>query len=261
MNLKTSDMAICAETSAFTIREYSNLGLLGPVPRDESNNYRSFDPRQIPLVYLLKTLRELGFSSREFARFGESRSPRETRDLLLRYSGRLDIELRHMQANLDILNSYLSLLEEGLDTRPGEIVRRALPERPVRLSSLVSFSSRAGGKERLRRAAGQIRQNGNAGCPIGFMYNDFGSFAEQPGSPAQLVSFDPRGPDIRPAGDYLVAAEACFYGEAGSLPQRLLAYAGEKQLALGAVCTVYLHDAACATEPEQYLLQATAEIK
>jgi len=262
MKLKTSDMAICAETSAFSIREYSNQGLLGPVPREENNNYRSFDPRLIPLIYLLRTLRELGFSSQQFAQFGSGRSPEQARDILRRYGDQLEIELGHMQASLDMLRGYLSLIEEGIGAAPGEIGLRTLGARPLRYSSLVSFSSRTGEKERLRRAAGQIRQNGNAGCPMGFAYRAFDDFLERPEQPAQLVSFDPQGPDTRPAGEYLVGTAAAFYGETGSLPARMLEYAQGNGLELaGPAYTVYLHDAACVTDPGRYLLQAAAAVE
>jgi len=262
MNLKTSDMAICAETSAFSIRDYSNQGLLGPVPREENNNYRFFDPRLIPQVYLLKTLRELGLGSQEFVDYGHRRTPEGTREMLRGYSTRLEIELAHLQENLDMLNSYLSLIDEGMAAAPGEIALRTLPERPVRFSSLENYSSRTGERERLRRAFGQIRQNGNAGCPLGFAYKDFFDFLEKPDAPAQLASFDPRGPDTRPAGEYLVGTQACFYGEAGDLPRRMLKHALQENLEFsGPVFTVYLHDAACVTEPEQYLLQVCAGVR
>ena len=262
MNLKTSDMAICAETSAFSIRDYSDQGLLGPVPREENNHYRFFDPRLIPQVYLLRALRELGLSSQQFAEYGNRRTPQSTQALFRGYSARLEIELMHLQANLDMLRSYLSLIDEGLAAASGKITLCALQERPVRFSSLERYSSRTSQRERLRRAFGQIRQNGNAGCPLGFVYKDFLDFLEKPDVPAQLVSFDPCGPDTRPAGEYLVGTQACFYGEANDLPRRMFQHALQSGLELsGPAFTVYLFDAACVTEPEQYLLQACVGVK
>ena len=261
MNLKTSDLAICAETSAFSIRDYSDQGLLGPVSRAQSSNYRFFDPRLIPQVYLLKTLREMGFSAQQLAEYGRSRSPEQAREVLGRCSEQLCREITRRQTSLDMLRSYLSLIREGQSASPGEIELRALPARPLRCSPLEDIAGKANAAQRLRRAFGQIRQHGNAGCPLGFSYRDFFDFMEQPDSPAQIVSFDPQGPDIRPAGEYLVGTERCYYGQTGSLPRRMFEYALHGGLELhGPAYTVYLLDAASVTGAEQYLLQVTVEV-
>jgi len=262
MNLKTSDLAICAETSAFSIRDYSDQGLLGPVPRAESSNYRFFDPRLIPQVYLLKTLREMGFSAQQLVEYGRSRTPEQAGEVLGRCSEQLSREIAHRQASLDMLRSYLSLIQEGQSASPGEVELRALPARPLRCSPLEDIGGKANAAQRLRRAFGRIRQDGNAGCPLGFAYRDFFDFMEQPDRPAWLVSFDPQGTDTRPAGDYLVGTERCYYGQTGALPRRMFEYALHNDLELaGPAYTVYLLDAVSVTGAEQYLLQVTVEVK
>ena len=262
MNLRTSDLAICTETSAFSIRDYSDQGLLGPVYRAESNNYRFFDPRLIPQVYLLKALREMGFSTQQLAEYGHNRTPEQVCGVLGRRSEQLCREIAHMQASLDMLRSYLSLIQEGRAASPGEIGVRTLPARPVHCSALEGAGGKTSAAQRLRLAFGQIRQHGNAGCPLGFAWHDFFDFLEQPDSPALLVSFDPRGPDARPAGEYLVGTESCYYGQTGRLPRRMFEYALHNGLELaGPAYTVYLLDAASVTGAEQYLLQVAVEVK
>ena len=118
------------------------------------------------------------------------------------------------------------MLEEGLTAKPG-IALRTLPEQPIRRSALKYHSSKVKSAESLRNACGDIRQNGNAGCPTGFAYTDFSDLLGNPNSPAQLVSYDPNGPEIRPAGEYLVGAVSIYYGEKHALPQRIAAYARE----------------------------------
>jgi len=262
MNLRTSDLAICAETSAFSIRDYSDQGLLGPVPRAQSSNYRFFDPRLIPQVYLLKVLREMGFNAQQLAEYGRSRSPGQAREVLGRCSEQLSREITHRQASLDMLRSYISLIQEGQSAAPGEIELRALPARPLRCSALEDIGGKMNAAQRLRRAFGDIRQNGNAGCPLGFAWRDFYDFMEQPDWPARLVSFDPQGPDARPAGEYLVGTERCYYGQTGGLPRRMFEYALHGGLELcGPAYTVYLLDAASVTGAEQYLLQVAVGVR
>jgi len=262
MNLRTSDLAVCTETSEFSIRSYSDQGLLGPVPRAESSNYRTFDPRLIPQVYLLRALREMGFSFQQLTDFGQNRTPRLTREVFRHYSEQLSLEVSRLQSEHDMLESYLSFIEEGQSTTPGSIEVRQLPERRIFCSSLEKYSSKMNSTKRLRQAFGQIRLNGNAGCPLGFSYNDFFDFLEKSDQPSQLISFDPQGPDVRPAGEYLIGTESCYYGETGGLPRRMFEYALYNNIEfIGPAFTVYLLDAASVTGPEQYLLQVAVQIK
>ena len=262
MNLRTSDLAICAETSAFSIRDYSDQGLLGPVPRAQGSNYRFFDPRLIPQVYLIKTLREMGFSAQQLVEYGQNRTPERAGEVLGRCSEQLRRDIDHLQISLDMLRSHIDLIREGRTASPGEIERRELPVRPMRRSSLEMVNGKMNGAQRLRRAFADIRQNGNAGCPLGFAWHDFFDFMEQPDYPAQLVSFDPQGPDARPAGEYLVGTQRCYYGESGPLPRRMFEYALHNEMELvGPAYTVYLLDAASVTGAEQYLMQVTVGVQ
>ena len=262
MNLRTSDLAVCAETSAFSIRDFSDQGLLGPVPRAKGSNYRFFDPQLIPQVYLIKTLREMGFSVKELAEYGRGRTPELAGEVFGRCSEQLRRDIRHMQTNLDMLLSYIGLIEEGRAAVPGKIELKELPARPLRCSALESAGGKLNPAQRLRRAFTDIRQHGNAGCPLGYAWHDFFDYLEQPGQPARLVSYDPQGPDIRPAGTYLVGTERCYYGETGPLPRRMFEYALHGGLELcGPAHTVYLLDAASVTGAEEYLLQVAVQVQ
>lgn len=98
------------------------------------------------------------------------------------------------------------------------------------------------GVERLRMAHDEIRQSGNPGCPLGYMYNDFYSFVAHPDRPARFVSYAPRGPDARPAG-------------------RMHELARHKRLEFdGPVYTVYLLDAVSVAEQEKYLQQVAVQV-
>jgi DNA-binding transcriptional MerR regulator len=207
MLLKTADFAILTELSACTIRDYSDLGLLSPM-QNGSSNYRFFDPRLIPVVYLIKGLREMGFSLQQIAVHKEKAEM--SKELFRRCCDQLRLDISQLQARLRMMESYQSLVEEGLRSVPGEIGLRCLPELPVRYGSLEDLNrnmkrtTRQLEKERLQRAYGQIRQNGNAGCPLGYVYRTISDFKGEADLPSQLVSFDPTGPDMRPAGEYIV---------------------------------------------------------
>ena len=260
--LRSNDLAVCTETSTSTIREYCDQGVLGPVPRNQSNQYRSFDLRIIPQVYLVRALREMGFTTQQMKEYSENRSPRRTVEMFRRYSLSLRNKMMEMQALQDMLQSYISLIEEGQSARPGTIEVRMLPALPVRLSYVDTLRGKRKGVVQLCRAHSHIRQRGNAGCPLGFAYGDFYDLLEHPDQPAQLVSYDPNGPDVRAAGEYLVGTGIGYYGQMDDLHRRMLDYSLENDLELcGPVYIVYLLDAASVTEAEQYLMQIAVEVR
>jgi len=257
VRLRVSDYAACADVTDSNVRYYDNLGLLGPVSRNPDNQYRVFDPLQVPHMYLLKTLREMDFSVRQLREFGQNRTPDVALELYRECDERLAGEIAALRARKEMLRSYMSLIREGRSAKPGEIELRVLRERHVRL---VPLPQADGGCWRMRGAFEKVRRGGNAGCPLGYAYRGFSDLLERPDWPAQLVSYDPQGQDKRPAGRYLVGTEASD-GEDG-LPRRMLDYAQGKGLKLcGPAYTVRLLDAASVADTEQYLLQITVAVK
>jgi len=261
MTFKSGDMMQCTEVSLGTLYRYCEQGFLAPVAGRKNERFRVFDPRQIPLFYMIKALRDLGIGQQEFLEHGKSRTPESTARMLGDYIERLTAAIASLQEKLDIVSSHAALIEEGRAAKPG-IELCTLPEQPIRRSAVRTHSGKIKNAELLRYACGDIRQNGNAGCPLGFAWNDFADLLGDPNQPAQLVSFDSAGPEIRPAGEYLVGTVACYYGEKHALPQRMAAYAKENGLEFhGPAYSVYLIDAVSAAEPERYLLQIAVAVK
>ena len=261
MTLKSGGMAMCAETSITTIIKYCEMGLLAPVSGRKNESINTFDPRQIPQLYMIKALRELGFSAQEFREHGQTRTKESTAHMLQEYTDRLTTEIAAMQNKLDMIRSHAALLEEGLTAKPG-IELRTLPEQPIRCSVLKVQSTKTKNAEQLRYACGDIRQNGNAGCPMGLAYAEFADLMENQNQPAQLVSYDPNGPEVRPAGEYLVGTVRCYYGEKHGLAQRMLVFAKKNGLEIyGPVYTVYLVDAVSVAQTDEYLLQISVAVK
>ena len=255
MILKSGGMAMCTETSISTIIKYCEMGLIVPVFGRKNESINIFDLRQVPQIYMIKTLRELGFGMQELKEHGQTRTKESTARLLHEYSDRLASEIAAMQYKLDMMRSQAALLEEGLTAKPG-IELRTLPAQPIRRSALKTHKTKTKNAEQMRYACGDIRQNGNAGCPMGFSYNEFSDLFEKINQPAQLVSYDPNGPECRPAGEYLVGMVSCCYGEKHALPQRMAAYAAKNGLELhGPAHTVYLLDAVSVAKTDEYLLQ------
>jgi DNA-binding transcriptional MerR regulator len=267
LNLKTGDVAICADTSVFTIREWSDWGLLGPVLRMEGSRYRLFDPRVVAVVCLWKTLRNLGMSPQQLREIGQSRTPETTRKLVPEFRGKLQAEIAHMQCSADMLQSFTDHIEEGQAARPDGIGVHTLPAQPISVCTLGQFGSASGGKtdetERQRWAIGQLRpQNKNACSPLGFAYNSFTDLLERQHQPAKFISYDPQGKDARPAGEYLVGTEHCCYEQMSAIPERMAEYAQRNGLEFtGPAYTTSLLGAESVTTREQFVYQAVIMVQ
>jgi len=261
MNLRTNDVAAYAGTSVFTIREYSDMGLLGPVNRSGSANRRQFDPRVIPVACLWLKMRGLGLSLQDMQTLGEKRTPEGSRNLFREYSQKLSAEIANLQSSLDMLLSFSRIIEEGQAAMPDKIEVRMLPELRIQLSSLENVKKRNEISQQ-RQAFDQLRKAGNISCPIGFFYRDFFDLINCQDRPAKFVSYDPQGTDIRPAGEYLIGTEACCYEENSTLPQRMQAYARQNSLEfLGPIYTISLLDAASVTSKDQFLYQVAVQVR
>jgi len=261
MILKSGTMAMCGETSVTTITKYCKMGVLAPVSGRPNNCINMFDPQQIPQIYMVKTLRELGLSTEELKEYGQGRTKESTARMLNEYTEQLTGAIAVLQDKLDIISSHNALLEEGLTAKPG-IELRTLAEQPIRCSTLKTHSTKKKTTEFLWHACGDIRHNGNAGCPMGLAYNEFSDLLENPSQPAKLVSYDPNGPEIRPAGEYLVGTIRSYYGEKHNLPQRMATYAKKNGLEIyGPTYTVYLLDAVSVAKKDEYLLQISVAVK
>ena len=261
MTFRSGDMALCTETTVDTIKRYCKQGLLAPAAGNRTNYFNCYDPRQIPLFYMVKALRELGQSHQEFLDYGQNRTPESTERMLREHCERIENAIAALQVKLEMFRSHASLIAEGRSVKPG-IELRALPAQPVHRTALKKVDDARKNAEQLRYACGDIRQNGNAGCPLGYAWNDFAGLLENPNQPAQLVSFDPNGLDSRPAGEYLVGTVDCYYGEKLGLPRRMSGYAMQNGLEFhGPAYMVYLLDAVSVMDTEQYLLQIAVEVR
>ena len=261
MELKSGDLAMCAEISISTIIKYCEMGLLAPVANRKSDYAGVFDPRQIPQFYVMKMLRELGLNKQQVLDYGQNHTPETVIDMFSGFDMRISDEITALQKKLDIVRSYLPLIREGQAAKSG-IGLRELPEQRIRTNAIKTHSAKTKRTEFLRYACWDIRQNGNAGCPMGFAFNEFLDLLENPNQPTRLVSFDPQGPETRPAGEYLVGTVDCYYGEKLSLPRRMSDYALKNGLEFhGPAYMVHLLDAVSVMETEQYLLQIAVGVR
>jgi MerR family transcriptional regulator, copper efflux regulator len=91
-----------------TLRYYEDVGLIGPIERDESSGHRRYSAGDLDTVEVLACLRAVGLGIGDMRaylanrRVGRARAA-EQRDLLLRHAERVEAEIAAQQARLDYL--------------------------------------------------------------------------------------------------------------------------------------------------------------
>jgi len=200
----------------------------------------------------------MGFSMRQLEEFGQNRTPENALELVRDCDRLLETEISKLRTRQYMLQSYSALIREGQAAQPGEVAVRTLPAQPIHRVSLAKAGGRIG-YEYLCQCFTQVR---NSGCPLGYAWHDFEDLLDFPEQPTQMVFFDPKGDDLRPAGEYLVGTAQCCYGDTDGLPSRMLDYSRHNNLEFyGPAYTVYLLDAASVAGAEEYLLQIAVRVR
>ena len=103
-----------------TLRYYEEVGLVGPVDRDERSGHRRYGDQDLDVLQALACLRALGMgiedmriyqANRGRARHGEHgrEVAAEQRDLLLRHADRIEAEIAALHTRLDYLREKSAL--------------------------------------------------------------------------------------------------------------------------------------------------------
>jgi len=97
-----------------TLRYYEDIGLIGPIQRDESSGHRRYGPRDLDTVEALACLRATGVGIEDMRRYLANRArgraaAAEQRDLLLRQAERIEAEIAAHHARLGYLREKAAL--------------------------------------------------------------------------------------------------------------------------------------------------------
>ena len=103
-----------------TLRYYEEVGLVGPVDRDERSGHRRYGDQDLDVLQALACLRALGMGIEDMRTYqpnrgrasrGEHRRAvsAEQRDLLLRHAERIEAEIAALHTRLDYLREKSAL--------------------------------------------------------------------------------------------------------------------------------------------------------
>ncbi|MCO5992269.1 MerR family transcriptional regulator [Actinoallomurus rhizosphaericola] len=91
-----------------TLRYYEDVGLIGPIERDENNGHRRYHDEDLVVIEALACLRAVGVGIEDMRTYLANRArgraaAAEQRDLLLRHAERVEAEIAAQQARLGYL--------------------------------------------------------------------------------------------------------------------------------------------------------------
>jgi MerR family transcriptional regulator, copper efflux regulator len=108
------DAARRTRLSEPTLRYYEEVGLIGPIPRDERSGHRRYRERDVDDLQVLACLRAMGVGIEEMRtyqsnrRSGNARAG-EQRDILTRHARRIEQEIATLHVHLRYLDAKAAL--------------------------------------------------------------------------------------------------------------------------------------------------------
>ncbi|WP_394428130.1 MerR family transcriptional regulator [Streptomyces sp. SGAir0957] len=128
------DVARRSGLSEPTLRYYEEIGLIGPVDRDERSGHRRYGEGDLDELQALACLRAVGMSIEDMRTYQGNRTrgrsaAAEQRDLLLRHADRVEAEIAAQHARLAYLREKAALWdarERGDAAAEAEATRRSL---------------------------------------------------------------------------------------------------------------------------------------
>lgn len=130
--LKIGEFAQIAQISVRMLRHYDKLGLLKPGYIDRSSGYRYYSLDQLPRLYRLLALKDLGLSLEQVTRLlDEHLSTSELRGMLRLKQAELRQEIDETTCRLERVEQRLVHLEQQGDQPPYDVVMKSLPSTPA----------------------------------------------------------------------------------------------------------------------------------
>lgn len=97
-----------------TLRYYEEIGLIGPIARDDSSGHRRFSEHDVDALQALACLRAMGVGIEDMRTYQANRAlghaaAGEQRDLLTRHARRVEAEIERLRVHLVYLEAKAAL--------------------------------------------------------------------------------------------------------------------------------------------------------
>jgi len=248
--------------SVSALRYYDNEGIYHPVERGigTQSNYRFYSPLQITTIKMIRVLSQIGVEMETIKELANNRTPEKLMKLLKENRDKISNRIKFYYETEAVIDTFLSLLYEGMLASESEICVSEMPDRCIRLGDLNDFH---GEVSFFREFIHFYRTTPklNMSYPVGGYFENMNVFLNQPSCPTRFFSLDSKGDDVKIAGLYLIGYTRGYYGETNDLPTRMEEFANKNGLEFsGPVYNIYLNDEISIFDQNSYLLQASAAV-
>lgn len=112
--LTIQDVSRRSGLSEPTLRYYEQVGLIGPIERDETSGHRRYREDDVDALQVLACLRTMGVGIEDMRTYQANRTrgheaAGEQRDLLLRHAERIESQIATLRIHLDYLRAKAAL--------------------------------------------------------------------------------------------------------------------------------------------------------
>jgi DNA-binding transcriptional MerR regulator len=258
--ISARDFSKITKVPVSTLKYYDEIGLFKPLRRGE-NGYRYYAPQQVVTVNFIRVLTQCGVPLKTISEMERNRNPKDLLQVLHRHELELDREMRTLRERYSVLHVFVDMIFTGLLADESVLAVEEMPARPLLMGAEIGRSDNRAFYESFVRFLAQTPRV-NLSFPVGGLFAEMSGYLAAPSEPNRFFSIDPFGDDEKPAGRYLVGYTRGFYGQMNDLPEKMTAHAAENAMELfGPVYTIYLHDEVSVSDPENYLLQVSVQVK
>ena len=133
--IRIGDFSKLSRVSIKTLRYYDEMGLLKPVQVDQSTGYRYYEFDQLPILYRILVLKDLGFSLEEIGRLLDSDlSVEQMRGMLKLRRAEIRLQVEQEAERLERVERWLRQIEQENSMSKYDVVIKKIE--PVRVASV-----------------------------------------------------------------------------------------------------------------------------
>jgi DNA-binding transcriptional MerR regulator/effector-binding domain-containing protein len=258
-----SDFARITNTTLATLHHYDKLNLLSPESRG-GNKYRLYSVKQIAVLNMIKTLRNLDVPLAVIKEMKDGRTPEFLVELLKQQVSVIDDKQRALESSRTLLHTLLNTIQSGLEADQGSISIQYLPAEPIILGQTNDYSGRRNAYDALISFYDSMSNRSNVDLiyPAWAVYSKETILKGDRGYPERFYLFNPDGGDHRPASLYAVGYTRGGYGQGAALYDRMLPYIEDNGFELcGDTYEEYPLNEICITDENDYLMRVMMTVR
>ncbi|MDR1731037.1 MAG: MerR family transcriptional regulator [Synergistaceae bacterium] len=262
--LSVGELAKFARVTRTTIRHYNNLKLITPALRD-TNRYRYYSFREIAVINLIVTLRDLGVPLKTIVRLQQTRTPEKMVKLFEEQNGHIEEGIAKLRRSQKLLLTLKSIIENGIAVEEEKIEVHWAEAETILMGPQIDYSQGRSIEEAtldFYKYCKKLNPNLDLNYPVWGMYSEKRIKKGDWVGPDRFYFRMPDAPDEKPKGWYLTGYTRGNYGQSDALYRKLLDYAKAHDIEIcGPAWEMYPLNEISIASPDDYLMRISMTVK